>query len=747
MPKSNPLLTSLSTAASRLGLALPAVLAGVWVAVFWGEWVWHAAERMLMQGGVDGIKNYYTLAWYLDHNEAWAHFEGMNHPDGDLTVYTDGQPLFAWGLRMLGVGGGASVGILNALLLLSLVPATCLTWDVFKRLGVQALPAALFALAVGVLMPQWERLGGHFSLAHMWAVPAMVWLLLRVVESRAKAGWAATYALLSLALYFTHPYLGLMASGWAVGAAAVAWFVARGEAPVRERTWTWGGVAAGAGVLPVAVFQLVVFLLDTHADRPTDPAGFWKNHSSLSAWFAPHHGPLARQFSDFVAALDVRWEVRAYVGVAATVLAAVWVGTLAARRFRNVAGASNFVPVAGGAALLALFALGWVFQAAPILVEFLSPLKNFRVLGRFAWPGVYVLNVALLAWAWRATRERQRGRLALTVLVGLGLVESADWHRTLTAQRDVTTNEFSADRAEHWRPVLDLAARNGCTSILPLPYFHKGSEMWDTPADEGLASATMIASFHSGLPTVASILSRTSVTETRNHLSWRSPFCYAHPGLEALEGEGPLLVVANEALLNEAEAALLAECDRRVEHGGLTWGTLEPGKLGEQPLLEAGKPIVGVNQPGVLRRASDREEGEETTEYMAVWEFAPGELPLGKEVECSFWFTQKEANRPTEAFFVAVRRPGGNRWEAFNTLNRSCHFSGDSVRFSARFTPTDSDAEHRFMLRRPARDLGNVQTRHFLLRPADVNVVDTLANGLYVVNNHAASARVLPSEP
>jgi len=747
MPKSNPLLTSLSTAASRLGLALPAVLAGVWVAVFWGEWVWHAAECMLMQGGVDGIKNYYTLAWYLDHNEAWAHFEGMNHPDGDLTVYTDGHPLLAWGLRMLGVGGGASVGILNALLLLSLVPATCLTWDVFKRLGVQALPAALFALAVGVLMPQWERLGGHFSLAHMWAVPAMVWLLLRVVESRAKAGWAATYALLSLALYFTHPYLGLMASGWAVGAAAVAWFVARGEAPVRERTWTWGGVAAGAGVLPVAVFQLVVFLLDTHADRPTDPAGFWKNHSSLSAWFAPHHGPLARQFSDFVAALDVRWEVRAYVGVAATVLAAVWVGTLAARRFRNVAGASNFVPVAGGAALLALFALGWVFQAAPILVEFLSPLKNFRVLGRFAWPGVYVLNLALLAWAWRATRERQRGRLALTVLVGLGLVESADWHRTLTAQRDVTTNEFSADRAEHWRPVLDLAARNGCTSILPLPYFHKGSEMWDTPADEGLASATMIASFHSGLPTVASILSRTSVTETRNHLSWRSPFCYAHPGLEALEGEGPLLVVANEALLNEAEAALLAECDRRVEHGGLTWGMLEPGKLGEQPLLEAGKPIVGVNQPGVLRRASDREEGEETTEYMAVWEFAPGELPLGKEVECSFWFTQKEANRPTEAFFVAVRRPGGNRWEAFNTLNRSCHFSGDSVRFSARFTPTDSDAEHRFMLRRLARDLGNVQTRHFLLRPADVNVVDTLANGLYVVNNHAASARVLPSEP
>ena len=139
MTKQNPLLTSFSTAANLIGLALPAVLAGMWVVVFWGEWVWHAAERMLTQGGLDGIKNYYTLAWYLDHNEAWAHFEGMTHPDGDLTVYTDGHPLLAWWLRMLGVGGGASVGILNALLLLSLVPATCLTWDLFKRLGAQAL--------------------------------------------------------------------------------------------------------------------------------------------------------------------------------------------------------------------------------------------------------------------------------------------------------------------------------------------------------------------------------------------------------------------------------------------------------------------------------------------------------------------------------------------------------------------------------------------------------------------------------
>ena len=445
--------------------------------------------------------------------------------------------------------------------------------------------------------------------------------------------------------------------------------------------------------------------------------------------------------------MDVRWEVRAYVGVAAAVLAAVWVGTQAARRFRNVGGKIKFHPGCRRRRNSRSVRPGLGFSGRPILVEFLSPIKNFRVLGRFAWPGVYVLNVALLAWAWRATRDRQRGRLALMVLVGLGLVESAEWHQALTAQRDVTPNEFAADRAEQLRPVLDLAARNGWHVHPSLALFPQRVGDVGHACGRGSGSATMIASYHSGLPTVASILSRTSVTETRNHLSWRSPFCYAHPGLEALEGEGPLLVVANVDLLNEAEAALLAECDRRIEHDGLTWGTLEPSKLGEQPLLEAGKPIVGVNQPNVLRRASDREEGEETREYMAVWEFGPGELPLGEEVEQFVLVHARKVNRPTEAFFVAVRRPGGNRWEAFNTLNRSCHFSGDSVRFSARFTPKDSDAKHLFMLRRPAEDLDNVQARHFLLRPTDVNVVDTLSNGLYVVNNHAASTRILPSKP
>jgi hypothetical protein len=96
---------------------------------------------------------------------------------------------------------------------------------------------------------------------------------------------------------------------------------------------------------------------------------------------------------------------------------------------------------------------------------------------------------------------------------------------------------------------------------------------------------------------------------------------------------------------------------------------------------------------------------------------------------------------------VVVKGTNGDSWQAFNTINRSCHFSGDSIRFSARFTPLNPEAEHRFVVKRPKNDLNNVALHHAMLRPTSVNVVDSLQDGLYRVNNHIPSSTVLPSFP
>ena len=725
---------------SRREHFLPLVLALSWLALFWRDWILHAPSRMLMHGGVDGIKNYYTLSWFLEHNVSWTTFEGMNHPYGDLTVYTDGHPLLAWILRLLGVGGGDAVGILNLVLLFSLVPATWLTWDIFKRLNVPSKPGAGLALAVCVLMPQWARLGGHFSLAHLWAIPLMVWLLLRAFQSESNRTWPLIYATMSMVLYFTHPYLGLMASGLALGAAVVAALMPSSTFSAPK----YQGVLYLAGLLPVVVFQLLVWLMDNHVQRPSDPSGFWINNSHLSAWFVPRHGPLTSWFAGLS---KVRWEVEAYVGVAAVMLTVIWIVSVILRRARNVNFHSPFAQIAMAGGLLALFALGWVFQAAPWLVDVFSPLKNFRVLGRFAWPGLYLLNVGLLAWAWERAPQNSWKRIGLISLVAFGLVESMQWHHQLSTVARGQINAFDANQRANHEKLAAMAQEQGCTSILPLPYFIQGSETWDTPSDERLAAATMTASFHLGLPTTASIMSRTSVSETIRQLALRSPFPYEKLGLKALTEEGNLLVVCNPSSLNNREAWLWKQCTSRQKHLGWSWGVLSPDALGRQPLLDSKHPMVGKSDDNVHFKATDREEGKAVKEYTELWAFEPGELPLNRELECSFWFTQAKENRPEEAFYVEVKAPSGNQWKAFNTLNRSCHFSGDSIRFSARFTPKDGAATYRFMLRRPHDDLNNVKINHLLLRPTNVNVVDTLTTGLVSVNNHMACENLEPPSP
>ena len=698
---------------------------------------------MLTYGGVDGIKNYYALSWYLDHNKSWTTFEGMNHPFGDLTIYTDGHPFLAWCFRAIEVQGADAVGLLNVLILLSLLPAVWFTWSTLKRLRVESTPAAFLALVICVSMPQWDRLGGHFSLSHLWAIPLMVWLLLRTLQSPRQDVWSIAYSAFSLVLYFFHPYLGLMSSGLALGTSLFA-IVGQTVTPALIRKTS--GVILGA-IAPVTLFQGLIFAMDSHVNRPTDPAGFWVNHSSLTAWLVPHHGPLAPWLQDTLNMGNVPWEVQAYVGFAPAVLVFIWAYSKLRHRNWSRSLPHEFSAIAFAGALLGIFALGWIFKALPVVVEWVTPLKNFRVLGRFAWPWTYVMSLSLLAWGWHQSRSVPWRRVCFAMLVILGLAESTHWHKQLSSYARGQTNTFAKEHAKAHQTLALLAENQGCSAILPLPYFHKGSEMWDTPADEHLVATTLTASFHLGLPTLASVMSRTSISETVQQLTLRSPFPYKKHGIQDLTEGGRLLVVCRPETLGEGEAWLWDQCTERRQLFDWWWGILDPSKLANQPLLERDKPNVGPSEPGVFQKLSDEIEGEEMQEYTVLWEFGPGDLVLNQELECSFWFTQNQANRPEEAFFVAVVTPEEKSWQSFNTLNRSCHFSGDSIRFSAHFTPRDSTSAHRFVIRRPKKELENVTIRHLLLRPTTVNVIDTLPSGLYSVNNHIACSHLLPLSP
>ena len=93
-------------------------------------------ECYLFEDGGDGLKNYYTLDYYVKHDQGW-HFSGMNYPYGEHIIYTDNQPLLAmtlgWIHRHVINMDKHVVGTLNMLMLLSIYLGVIVTYLLLRR--------------------------------------------------------------------------------------------------------------------------------------------------------------------------------------------------------------------------------------------------------------------------------------------------------------------------------------------------------------------------------------------------------------------------------------------------------------------------------------------------------------------------------------------------------------------------------------------------------------------------------------
>ena len=103
------------------------------MALLLGDLLWHPNHYLFATGG-DGLKNYFTAAWYVRYDN-WLHFTGINYPFGEHITYTDAQPLLAYVLRGLDRIGlsmvGRVPGVMNLLMMGSLIPAAML----IRRIG------------------------------------------------------------------------------------------------------------------------------------------------------------------------------------------------------------------------------------------------------------------------------------------------------------------------------------------------------------------------------------------------------------------------------------------------------------------------------------------------------------------------------------------------------------------------------------------------------------------------------------
>ncbi|MEQ9188773.1 MAG: hypothetical protein RLP15_13645 [Cryomorphaceae bacterium] len=454
----------------------------------------------------DGLKNYFTLAYHIthDHNPFWFH--GMNYPHGEHLVYTDGQPLVSITLWFLDIFLPVSAWLpwlFPLILLASFFAGGGLLFKIIRGEGGAPWVSAVIATAIMFLSPQWQRLGGHYSLAHGIVIPLIIYALWKWKQNE----W--TYLPLVVSLFFSgfiHPYFAAMCVGLTLLYLAIQ--QALNGALLNAKEWMR---TLAIPLSPLFIFQAVIWLTDFASDRPENPFGYLIYRATWRSLLLPpsvSYPDWAWLESVGEKAVEGSFYI-GWVGLCGAVLALL-TGVLL-HRGKNLS-FNNALFLASIPILL--LSVGWpfVWEHWDRFLAFSGPLRQFRGIGRFSWTFFYAANLSagiVLAQLWKKSVV-----FKVLSMLGLCLLLSEAWMNRRQVIH-VTESGSSVFAEETYSPIDPMEY----TAIVPLPYFHKGSEHLRTPDNQRMIEASFDLSMKTGIPLMAVHMSRTSLSQTISNLT------------------------------------------------------------------------------------------------------------------------------------------------------------------------------------------------------------------------------------
>ncbi len=590
--------------------------------------------------GIDGLKNLYTFSWYVSANNALMNFEGMAWPYGEHIFFTDQFPLLSALLKPLGLHNTAAPLLMYVVHLSWLVTPLPL-YRVLRYFKTSKHIAIAGAVGYTLLAPQAVRADGHYALAIIVAIPLVWWLSIRLVENQWAWRQALVLAMVNLVWLFTHAYLGMIAIGFSALMLSVCWL---GELKSFKPPLALFVVS----LLPVGVFLGLLYLTDVHPCRSQHPFGYFDFTSSVNALFLPQTGPYS-SITKSLGRLN-HWEGHAYIGFSATLLvftSPLWSWVMVKRGWSS----RSFVFFASMMAATALFLIAcgqpFVWYGEYVLDRF-PMIKAFRGIGRFAWPMYFVLAVGAVVGLSSVVRRVPLvvGRSLALAFFFVLLGEAGFHHRDLRASRTELPHPFAQPDAE-MRLAIERVTASGAVAIVPVPWFHIGSEVFGKEAAPDHERALLSFSFHCGLPIVGAHLTRTSITETRSLMQLLAPDGYAKPdGLPA--GVKVLLFgLAGRMATNAAEAPHGCDECRVWERATPVFDgeTIELRIIGLDRLIypepDATARVVIVGQSDGAQPSAHKGETAQRLPcgtYSILHEIRPDSTWLGVDVEAALWF-------------------------------------------------------------------------------------------------------------
>ncbi len=504
---------------------LLALVTGLIILYFFSPFIFHANDYLLTEGG-DGIKNYYTPAWFVAHDHG-THFTGMNYPYGEHVVFTDDQPVISGILNFIDTHlfkiSDHTVGILNCLIFISLFGSVLLLFKILQYYHLPDKFAFVSALLIGFGAPQIERIAGHFALAYTIYIPLIWYLFLKLQQSDFKIVRLCILAGVIIFFNFIHVYYLFIALLFFTSYLFVRLF---SKNKSRKEF-----IALAVLIIIPAVFGFgFMKITDSITDRTTSPYGFFDYKATFESVFINQNGSL---FSWMVKTFGTRipdFEGYAYVGITGLILLIVSIVLIIKRWIFKKQLRKIFLPLPGNLSallkaslLVLLFSMAipfsWGLQS---LLDVIPFIKQFRSPGRLAWVFYYVYTVycAIIIYLfYQLLRRKNRVAAILVVATALFLQlrETYEYvnRRALFAKNDKKENPFQPENNFYARQ-LHAAGVNfeNYQAILFFPSFFQGSEKLYIDRTNGDYREALKVSYQTSLPLINQMMSRTSVSQS-----------------------------------------------------------------------------------------------------------------------------------------------------------------------------------------------------------------------------------------
>lgn len=521
-----------------------------------GHWL-HSPNDVMIANSSDGFKNYMTSAWHVLHDSSYVHYEGMNYPFGEHVLFTDNQPIVSamiqWWSRHVFDVNDQVIGIIHVSLVLSIIFGAGVIYLLLRKLHLPVWYAGLAALGIAFLSPQFNRFDGHFGLSHIWVIPMLLLLLCRYEERQSRRYQSLMIGILvwfSAQLHFYN--LGVSAvflSFYSVFQIFIN--------PSWRNIWTRASHLVVMMILPFAALNVWLHWSDYYADRPAAPYGFTDYIGRWEGVFLPYdYFPLHQWINQYITKIrDLDFEAQAYVGLIGF-LFTLWL--IFKRRFRLFepeweAAAYHRVHkkylqgICFAAFATLLFSLGFPFSIKGLewMVDYFGPLRQFRGLGRFTWAFYYVINVlvfyilwnkilrAQVAEKWLVFVRQRSAKLAnylpnllkwsLTLIPLTVLCWEAYYfqkNNTLQLVPSLAQRKVVAAAPDHWLNKVDFGRFQ---ALMPLPYYHIGSENIWLEAHYPLYQKVQYTALQTGVPDMGVNMSRAPVSRMVESMQFSLP--------------------------------------------------------------------------------------------------------------------------------------------------------------------------------------------------------------------------------